>query len=167
MTGVIALDIYRRRKYARRGIGALLAPAPPRINDGALLGRNYATLEGMVFGVLKVREILDWHLGTDDGPTEVDGTWDVNPDSGSEAGPDSGHGGSVDWQRMLLLLLDSCQNQGPDARIRRAMLVGELKRTVTLAMTPANRKDLSNALLLLDLILRASDYAERQTARST
>jgi hypothetical protein len=68
---------------------------------------------------------------------------------------------------MLLLLLDSCQNQGPDARIRRAMLVGELKRTVTLAMTPANRKDLSNALLLLDLILRASDYAERQTARST
>lgn len=111
---------------------------PPRINDGQIFSHNYATLDGMVFGVLKIREILEYHLGPEG-----------------------------EWNMLLLGLMDTahawlggCQNRLEDLNDH----VLALKGIIFEAITPASHRTLSNALLLLDLIQKAPTYKRAKAA---
>ncbi len=114
---------------------------PPRINDGEIFSRNYATMEGLVFGVLKIREILDYHLGPDG-----------------------------EWTSLLMGLMDASNAWQGGAQDRLDDIhdhVLALKGLIFEAITPASHRNLSNALLLLDLIQKAPTYKRAKAAPVT
>ena len=130
------IDMAAYRNNRRDAAPQPLGPAP-RINDGEIFAHNYATQDGMVFGVLKIREILDYHLG----------------DEGI-------------WPGMLLGLMDASQAWlgGQDRQEDIHDHVLALKGIIFEAITPASHRNLSNALLLLDLIQKAPTYKRAKAA---
>ncbi|WP_028588665.1 hypothetical protein [Desulfocurvus vexinensis] len=135
MGTVIALDQYRMRKDPGRELHTLLAP-PPRINDGQIFSRDYSKLDGIVFAVLKIREILRYHVQTNE-----------------------------EWQYLALQVLDAAYHfdAGHSALLREA--TGSLKDYILEEMDQDNGKDMTAALLLLDLIEKAPRFRERQPAQ--
>lgn len=132
---VVNLDEFRK---SRQETPPSHMGEPPRINDGEIFSRNYATLDGMVFGVLKIREILDYHLGSEG-----------------------------EWTSLLLGLTDAAHawlggDQDRMEDIHDHVLA--LKGIIFEAITPASHRTLSNALLLLDLIQKAPTYKRSKAA---
>ena len=132
---VVDLDEFRksRQDTTPRQFGA-----PPRINDGEIFSRNYATLSGMTFGVLKIREIMEYHLGLEG-----------------------------EWPSLLLGLMDAAHAwlEGDQDRLEDIHdHVLALKGIIFEAITPASHRTLSNALLLLDLIQKAPTYKRAKAA---
>jgi len=135
MGTVIALDQYRMSKDPGKELRTLLTP-PPRINDGQIFSRDYSKLDGIVFAVLKIREILRYHVQTNE-----------------------------EWQYLALQVLDAAYHfdAGQRALLREA--TGSLKDYILEEMDQDNGKDMTAALLLLDLIEKAPRFRERQPAQ--
>lgn len=130
MPTVLDLDAYRNGKnpIVPEGLSAP-APAgktPPRISDAAIWSLDYTTFEGVVAGLLTIRTICDYHLHFNE-----------------------------EWKHYLLVLLDKAYSL--HATDQSGDLVQEtvpLKGYLAEETSPANRKEMEIAVLMLDLIAR-------------
>ncbi len=134
MGTVIALDAYRMSKNPEEHLRSILYP-PPRINDGQIFARDYSKLDGIVFAVLKIREILRYHVTTNE-----------------------------EWQYLALQVLDAAYyfNAEKSELLREA--TRSLKDYILEEMDKRNGKDMTSALLLLDLIEKSPKFRQKQPA---
>lgn len=135
MASVIALEDYRMQKELRNR--DKYPPArQPRVKDADIWAKNYANYNDVVHGIVKIRQILDYHLHY-----------------------------SEDWKYYLLCLLDysfsawSGQGTGPMIET-----IDILKSYVAAEMHANNRKDMGIALLLLDLIANGAKKKENASS---
>ncbi|WP_291498849.1 hypothetical protein [Desulfocurvus sp.] len=135
MGTVIALDQYRMRKDPEGELRTLLAP-PPRINDGQIFARDYSKLDGIVFAVLKIREILRYHVQTNE-----------------------------EWQYLALQVLDAAYHFDAEHGALLGEATASLKNYILEEMDRRNGRDMTAALLLLDLVEKAPRHRERLPAR--
>ncbi|WP_461210667.1 hypothetical protein [Desulfocurvus sp. DL9XJH121] len=122
MGSVIALDEFRRAKEPECGLEATLYPRP-RINDSEIFARDYTSIGGQVFAILKIREILRYHVRSNE-----------------------------EWQYLILCVLDAAYHYDPGKSQILKEAVRSLKDYVLGEVNTRNNKDMTSALLLLDLI---------------
>lgn len=127
MGNVIMLEDYR----AQKALQEREQPPPmqrPSVGDDAIWSRDYSSFEDVVFGIITIRQVLDYHLHY-----------------------------SEEWKFYLLSILDNAyrvsQGQKPG---RLQETVELLKAFVAEEMNVLNRKDMSIVLLLLDLISKGA-----------
>ena len=134
MGTVIALDKFRLSRNPEEHLRSMLYP-PPRINDSQIFARDYSKLDGIVFAVLKIREILRYHVQTNE-----------------------------EWHYLVLQVLDAAYyfNAEKSALLHEA--TGSLKDYILEEMDTRNGKDMTAALLLLDLVAKAPKFREKQPA---
>jgi hypothetical protein len=129
MGQVITLGAYRdERRFAGR-------PGAPRekpsLSGEEVWGRNYAELESVVFGLLKVREILEFH--------------------GCLA---------EDTDQRLIEVLDAAFHRPPGRPGRLPETVHPLKDCIAQSVDAENHKQFKTALIVLDLIEKSPQYKE-------
>ncbi|AMK10297.1 hypothetical protein [Pseudodesulfovibrio indicus] len=122
MGSVVALDEFRQALGRHEPKGA--AGPRPVIRGGDIWGRDYTQVEAMVFGLLKVREIGLYHAGT--GDPELD--------------------------TLCLEALDAAYRVTDLGTARLKATIKPLKEWLLAAMTEDNKRDISWALVLTDLI---------------
>ena len=126
MGSVISMNAFRESKDLHLHNLSPGARGRPRVSDKDLFSRDYTEFENILFGLFKVREILDYHLHY-----------------------------SEEWKYHLLCILDGVYRthvEGKEHPISGD--VAEIKRYVAEDLSEANKRDLSLALLLLDIIDR-------------
>lgn len=135
MGKVISLDEYRPSlppHYLNPG-----SESPSIFSDAEILDKDYARFPDLVFGILKIREILDQHLHY-----------------------------SEEWKHYVLCLLDQAyyldKRGGNDNLAQLDQLVQtveQLKGYLLEEMTPLNQKDFSKVLLLLGLMVGSREQS--------
>jgi hypothetical protein len=128
MAQVAYIEDYRAKKRAEKAREPT-APKPPYIHDGEIMSRDYTCIGDVAFGILKIREILAYHLYLDDA-----------------------------WPRLALDLLHEAFLQGKGDRPELHEAAQALKDHIMSEMTPETHLDLSAALLIADLIEKAPSY---------
>jgi len=134
MAHIIALDQYRSKK-APPG-AALDTSPPPRVGSGDIWEKNYATFEGVVAGILTIREILGYHLHY-----------------------------SEEWKHYALSLLEAAFAGGKRRDTQAFMnTVRAFKAYIAEEMNVVTRNDFGIALLVLELMERSTAKANIQDA---
>ena len=128
MAQVAYIEDYRAKKRAQ-AVREPAAPKPPYIHDGEIMSRDYTNVADVAYGVLKIREILAFHLYLDDA-----------------------------WPRLTLDLLHEAFQAGKADRPELHEAAQALKDHIISEMTPETHLDLSAALLIADLIEKAPGY---------
>ncbi len=128
MAQVAYIDDYRAKKRAKAAWEPAL-PKPPHIHDGEIMSRDYTRIADVAWGILKIREILAYHLYLDDA-----------------------------WPRLCLDLLHEAFRQGKEDRPELHEAAQALKDHIMSEMTPDTHLHLSTALLIADLIEKAPTY---------
>lgn len=128
MAQVAFIEDYRAKKRAQAAQDQA-APRPPHIHDGEIMGRDYTRIADVAFGILKIREILAYHLYLDEA-----------------------------WPRLTLDLLHEAFLQGRNNAMHLHEAAQALKDHIMDEMTPETHQDLSAALLITDLIEKAPLY---------
>ena len=129
MTKVISM-----REYVRDRVSFMPDPPDaealePYINDSQIWSRDYSKLESVVFGALKIREVLNYYLYYEDV-----------------------------WAYLLLNLLDAAAHSSPEDHAGLTEAAEHLRNYMIQAVDAANRKNMHAALLILDLIERAPGF---------
>jgi len=129
MAKVISLREYIRDKVP-------LVPDPPDpmadepyINDSQVWSKDYSKLENVVFGILKIREVLNFYLYFEDV-----------------------------WAYLLLNLLDAAAHAAPGDHSELTEAAAQLRNYMLQAVDSANRKNMYAAMLILDLIEKAPGF---------
>lgn len=132
MAQLIALHEYRARKQLQIQ-EEQPPPQRPRILDAEIWSKNYSCFEHAVFGIIKVREILDYYLHYNE-----------------------------DWKFYLLKLLENVyslhefsQSGSTDCQYdieRLSENIALLKTYIAEESNVINRKEMSVALVILDLM---------------
>ncbi len=125
MGTVHALSEYRDIGQEELPIQSVLY-APPVIKDSEIFARDFTKLESVVFAVLKIREILRYHVRTNE-----------------------------EWQFHVLGLLDAAYNYSPDKPELLTETAQSLKGYVLEEINTENNRDMTKALLLCDLIQKS------------
>lgn len=112
----------RFRESARQHTEA--PPPKPVIRGTEIWGRNYANIESIVFGLLKAREIVGHHMGHHD----------------------------EDVALMLLGALEKAYKLGECDHEELVAAMRPLKNFIVEHMDEKNRRDMSMAIVILDLI---------------
>lgn len=121
MSNVVVLrDYLNEKKTSYVGKGGR---EPPLIRDRDVWGRDFSVQDNVLFAVLKIREILLYHLDTEE-----------------------------EWAPLLLRFLDECERvrNGGESILPEA--AKDMKNYVAFEMDPWNAKEMRAALMLLDLI---------------
>lgn len=126
MAQVAYIEDYRTRRKATRTALEPDAPTPPRIHDGEILSRDYSRIGDIAFGIVKIREILNYYLFLDEA-----------------------------WPALALDLLHAAFHQHRTSPQELHEAAQALKDHIMAEMTPETHRDLSSALLLADLIEKA------------
>ncbi|MGL1863583.1 MAG: hypothetical protein OCC46_13750 [Pseudodesulfovibrio sp.] len=122
MGSVVALDEFRRS--IRYGGQKPKSPPRPKISGGEIWGRNYNEVEAIVFGLLKVRGIVAHHTGE--------------------------HDKAFDQLCMISLQAAYSVESGGTANLKEA--IRPLKEWILDETTDENKRDMSWALVIIDLI---------------
>lgn len=123
MATVIALDDYRSHSNdGRHRLKSVLHP-PPITNDSEIFGRDYSQIDNVVFAILKVREILRYHIFSNE-----------------------------EWQYLILCVLDAAYHFDARKSELLREATSLLKDYILEEMDSRNGKDMMSALLLLDLV---------------
>ncbi len=129
MTKVISI-----REYIRERVSLMPDPpgteaSEPYINDSQVWSRDYSKPESVIFGVLKIREVLNYYLYYDDL-----------------------------WSFLLLNLLDAAAHSTPEDHMELAEAAAHLRNYMVQAVDAGNRKNMFAAMLVLDLIEKAPGF---------
>ncbi|MGE4536881.1 MAG: hypothetical protein AB7D37_07370 [Desulfovibrio sp.] len=129
MAQIVYIDDHRRAREPVRGMATNLSHGRPQLSDRDLWTRDYRESDNIMYAILKIKEILDYHLYYDDV-----------------------------WPYLLLSFLEAVHNtkQGEDKALPGTG--ASLKDYVLSAVTPQNKRDLSMVLLLTDLIEKSPHY---------
>jgi hypothetical protein len=126
--------IISMREYIRDKVP--LAPTPPAseegepyINDSQVWSKDYSKLESVVFGVLKIREVLNYYLYYEDV-----------------------------WAYLLLNLLDAAAHATPEDHSELSEAAAHVRNYMVQAVDASNRKNMQAAMLILDLIEKAPGF---------
>ncbi|GAB7021805.1 hypothetical protein [Salidesulfovibrio brasiliensis] len=112
----------RFRESVERGREA--QPPKPSIRGTEIWGRDYTRIESVVFGLLKARDIVGHHMGRHD----------------------------EDVAMMLLNALEKAYKLGECGHEELVAAMRPLKDFIVDCMDEGNRRDLSMAIVILDLI---------------
>ncbi len=128
MAQVIDLAQFRKEKMlAEAGVEEA---SPPVVADADIWGRDWSNFDNVMFGLLKVRELLEYHLPYDEA-----------------------------WKHYLLRVLDASYQARHAGQGKMDTALQELKAYVHQETDPINRKAMSIIKLLLDLIEKSSPAA--------
>lgn len=118
MGSIVALDEYKRT------LGRREARQRPKIVGSEIWARDYTDMEAVVFGLLKVRDIVAYHAGGQD----------------------------TDFDHFCMDALEAAYTvrDGGTARLKEA--IKPLKEWLLDSLTDDNKRDISWALVLCDLI---------------
>ncbi|MGE4299406.1 MAG: hypothetical protein AB7E47_15425 [Desulfovibrionaceae bacterium] len=136
MAHVIAMRDHianKQRAMLERHAHAL---ASPHISDTDIYARDYAKLEDIIFGVVKVREIMEAHLPFQE-----------------------------EWKHYLLEVLEAAYRSAGHGSAALHNAVDVLKDYIRRETYALNRKDLDAAALLLDLIEKTPAYRRATAAQ--
>lgn len=123
------------REYSRsRGVDYTPLPKDPSggepyINDSQVWSKDYSKLENVVFGILKIREVLNYYLYYDDV-----------------------------WAYLILNLLDAAALASPEDHSDLTEAAAHMRNYIVQAVDASNRKNMYAALLILDLIAKAPGF---------
>ncbi|MEA4856386.1 MAG: hypothetical protein AAGU21_16055 [Solidesulfovibrio sp.] len=129
MGQIVHLDDHRRMREPERGMATNLSRRRPHLSDRDLWTRDYGQIDNILYAILKIKEILDYHLYYDDV-----------------------------WPYLLLSFLEAVHNTRQGDGKALPGTGASLKDYVLSAITPANKRDLSMVLLLTDLIEKSPNY---------
>lgn len=129
MGTVVALDQFRRMQ-AESSAAAHQIPRKPQIVGAQIWSADYTSIDGVVFGLLKAREIASYYFGVYD----------------------------EEFDQLLVEALDKAYHieQLGDGPLKRA--IAPLKEIMAAMINEDNRKPLSLGLVILDLIEKAPAY---------
>jgi len=129
MGQVVSLEEFREKKWAMEAGPFFYSLDRPHINDGEILARDYSELDNIIFGILKIRQILSYYVHTND-----------------------------EWQYLILCLLNTAYDldEGQDELLYEAIL--PLKEYILDEMNSRSKRDMTSALLILDLIEKTPAY---------
>lgn len=133
MGTVVALDHFRSLREKCADAPGCRTPKKPRIVGAHIWGADYASVEGIVFGLLKVREIASYYFGTYD----------------------------EEFDQLLLDALEKGyyhDELGHDELVR---AIAPLKEILAEMINDDNRKPLSLGLVVLDLIEKAPVHVRK------
>jgi len=129
MATVISMREYVRDRVSLMAEPPDAAPAEPYINDSQVWSKDYTKLENVVFGALKIREVLNYYLYYEDV-----------------------------WAYLILNLLDAAANATPEDHGELSEAAAHLRNYMLQAVDRANRKNMYAAMLILDLIEKAPGF---------
>lgn len=129
MATVISMREYVRDRVPLMADPLDAAPAEPYINDSQVWSKDYTKLENVVFGALKIREVLNYYLYYEDV-----------------------------WAYLILNLLDAAANATPEDHGELSEAAAHLRNYMLQAVDRANRKNMYAAMLILDLIEKAPGF---------
>lgn len=132
MKGVIALAEYRRRVEAEKRLEEIFKAEKPVLRDSEIWTQDYGTMSGIVFGILKVKDIIHYHA-----PQTQDADF------------------------LLLYLLSAAHGKASAARENISVVARELKSRLVAELSEENRRELTAGLLILDLIEKTPAYRSR------
>ncbi len=133
MGSVFSLEAYRRKARAKTS-STSLDYTKPRIDDSEIFAHDYTTLKGIVFAVLKLRDILRYHVQTNE-----------------------------EWQFLLLGVLDAACKYDPQKPLLLREAILPAKEYILCEMDRTNEKDMSAGLLLLDLLEKSPQIKQRKS----
>ncbi|WP_147819662.1 hypothetical protein [Salidesulfovibrio onnuriiensis] len=123
MGTVVALDQFRKDRDIR-GSFSMESPHRPELFGSEIWGTDYSSVEGMVFGLLKVREIAGFFFGAHD----------------------------KDFDHMLINALDKAYHYELHGHEALVAAIRPIKDDVADMINDDNRRPMSLALVILDLI---------------
>jgi len=130
MAKVLSLREFSRGRSVAAHPPQLEGPGgEPYINDSQVWSKDYSKLENVVFGVLKIREVLNYYLYYDDV-----------------------------WTYLILNLLDAAAMSSPGDHADLKEAVAHMRNYILQAVDRSNRKNMYAALLILDLIAKAPGF---------
>ena len=129
MAQILSLDAHRRDRERQRAGPDGHTQRRPCCSDRELWTRDYRQPENIIFAVLKIKEILDYHLYYDDV-----------------------------WPYLLLSFMEAVHNLNQGQHGDLPGTGASLKDYVLSAITPGNKRELSMVLLLTDLIEKSPTY---------
>lgn len=132
MASVHFLSDYRRENSLINRQSLSLYP-PPKIADADIFSRDFSRVEHIVFAVLKLREILRYHIHDNE-----------------------------EWQFLLLGVLDAAYHFSSHSPAFLQETALSLKEYILAEMTVENNRDMINALLLCDLVQKSPLRIEKQ-----
>lgn len=121
MGTVVALDQFRKQKMQTDFIAP---PARPDVLGSEIWGTDYSSVEGIVFGLLKVREIASFYFGAHD----------------------------QEFDHMLINALDKAYHYELNGHEALKAAIRPIKDSVADMIDDNNRKPMSLALVILDLM---------------
>jgi len=129
MAQILFFDAHRRDKERQRAGPTGLPPHRPCCSDRELWTRDYREPDNILYAVLKIKEILDYHLYYDDV-----------------------------WPYLLLSFMEAVHtlNQGENGDLPGTG--ASLKDYVLSAVSQENKRDLSMVLLLIELMEKSPNY---------
>lgn len=129
MAKVISMREFVRDKLAPCPEPPGEAAGEPYINDSQVWSKDYSKPENVVFGILKIREVLNYYLYYEDV-----------------------------WAYLLLNLLDAAAHAAPDDHVELAEAAAQLRNYMLQAVDAGNRRNMYAAMLILDLIEKAPGF---------
>ena len=135
MARIVNLDDHRRERAPRRGMATSLSPERPRLSDRDLWTRDYKEPDNVLYAILKIKEILDYHLYYDDV-----------------------------WPYLLLSFLEAVHEARQGDGRQLPGTGASLKDYVLSAVSPHDKRDLSMVLLLADLIEKSPHTRDTSTS---
>ena len=129
MAQVISMREYVRDRLLIKPEPVGEPPGEPYINDSQVWSKDYSKLENVVFGVLKIREVLNYYLYYDDV-----------------------------WAYLILNLLDAAAHATPEEHAELAEAAAHLRNYIVQNVDATNRKNMFAAMLILDLIEKAPGF---------
>ncbi|WP_027185920.1 hypothetical protein [Desulfovibrio inopinatus] len=131
MATVISIDAFRQKTNPMQPGAPPDQAERPVLHDKDFWSRDYSKLEHIVFGVLKISELLSYYVPYDDS-----------------------------WHFSMLCLLDAAYRRALGEETALADVSHSLKGYILDAMTAENKRDLSGALLILDLVEKSPSEKE-------
>jgi hypothetical protein len=129
MAQILSFDAYRQDKARQRAGPPGGNPRRPSLSDRELWTRDYREADNIMFAILKIKEILDYHLYYDDV-----------------------------WPYLLLSFMEAVHNLNQGKADDLPGTGASLKDYVLSAMSQESKRDFAMVLLLIELMEKSPNY---------
>ena len=133
MNNVYYMEEYRQQKWEQESSRWLPGGELPYVTDGSIWTKNYNNFDDLMTGLIKIKQLMEHHMPY-----------------------------TEEWKYFLLTLLDQSFSLKGEERCRRVAETATLmQKYVAETLNVLNKKDLSTALVILDLIAKSARTARK------